>query len=71
MDIFKTIYQDSLGGLSFGFFHSVVSSRSIKLNNEKMETQHKYDMDRMESNHRIEMSHLNEKINTIEKRRYW
>ena len=52
----KTIGQGALGAMSFGAYHQYTTNRIMDLNNEKMNTQHKYDMDRMENQHRLEMN---------------
>lgn len=52
----KTIGQGALGAMSFGAYHQYTTNRIMDLNNEKMNIQHRYDMDRMESQHRLEMN---------------
>ncbi len=52
----KTIGQGALGAMSFGAYHQYTTNRIMDLNNEKMNIQHRYDMDRIESQHRLEMN---------------
>ena len=51
----KTIGQGALGAMSFGAYHQYTTNRIMDLNNEKMNIQHKYDMDRMDRQHKLEM----------------
>ena len=51
----KTIGQGALGAMSFGAYHQYTTNRIMDLNNEKLNTQHKYDMDRLERQHKQEM----------------
>ena len=52
----KTIGQGALGAMSFGAYHQYTTNRIMDLNNEKLNIQHRYDMDRMENQHRTEMN---------------
>jgi hypothetical protein len=52
----KTIGQGALGAMTFGAYHQYTTNRIMDLNNEKMNIQHRYDMDRIESQHRLEMN---------------
>lgn len=74
----KTIGQGALGAMSFGAYHQYTTNRIMDLNNEKMNIQHRYDMDRMENQHRAEMNeqkrlmdeqkqHMIEQMTKIEK----
>jgi hypothetical protein len=55
VETLKTIGQGALGAMSFGAYHQYTTNRIMDLNNEKMNIQHKYDMDRLERQHKQEM----------------
>ena len=63
----KTIGQGALGAMSFGAYHQYTTNRIMDLNNEKMNIQHKYDMDRMENQHKQEMKEMTDKLAKLEK----
>ena len=63
----KTIGQGALGAMSFGAYHQYTTNRIMDLNNEKLNIQHKYDMDRMENQHRHEMNEMTDKLAKLEK----
>jgi hypothetical protein len=63
----KTIGQGALGAMSFGAYHQYTTNRIMDLNNEKLNIQHKYDMDRMENQHRQEMKEMTDKLAKLEK----
>ena len=69
-EIFKIIWQGALGGLTFGVYHQYTTNKIIELNNEKVEIQHKYFMDKMENNHKLlnkETEKLVERLEKLEK----
>jgi hypothetical protein len=60
--------------MSFGAYHQYTTNKIMKLNNEKVEIQQKYFMDRMEYQHKKEMNEmknqnklLNDKLEKLEK----
>ena len=63
----KTIGQGALGAMTFGAYHQYTTNRIMDLNNEKLNIQHKYDMDRMENQHRQEMKEMTDKLAKLEK----
>ena len=67
VETLKTIGQGALGAMSFGAYHQYTTNRIMDLNNEKMNIQHKYDMDRMENQHRQEMKEMTDKLAKLEK----
>ena len=73
-DTLKTIGQGALGAMTFGAYHQYTTNKIMDLNNEKVEIQHKYFMDKMENQHKkqmIEMENqqklLNTKLEKLEK----
>ena len=56
VETLKTVGQGALGAMTFGAYHQYTTNRMMDLNNEKMNIQHKYDMDRIENLHRLEMN---------------
>ena len=42
----KTIGQGALGAMTFGAYHQYTTNKIMELNNEKVEIQHKYFMDK-------------------------
>ena len=67
VETLKTIGQGALGAMSFGAYHQYTTNRIMDLNNEKLNIQHKYDMDRMENQHRQEMKEMTDKLAKLEK----
>jgi pyruvate kinase len=81
----KTIGQGALGAMTFGAYHQFTTNKLMELNNEKIEIQHKYFMDKMENKYKINMDkyklemekmeiqnkRLNEKIEKLEKKSWW
>jgi hypothetical protein len=81
----KTIGQGALGAMTFGAYHQFTTNKLMELNNEKIEIQHKYFMDKMENKYKIDMDkyklemekvdiqnkRLNEKIEKLEKKSWW
>jgi hypothetical protein len=67
VETLKTIGQGALGAMTFGAYHQYTTNKIMELNNEKMEIQHKYFMDKMEEQHKREMNETNEKLNKLEK----
>ena len=63
-EIFKIIWQGALGGLTFGVYHQYTTNKIMELNNEKIEIQHKYFMDKMENNYKS----LNERTEKLVER---
>ena len=63
----KTIGQGALGAMTFGAYHQYTTNRIMDLNNEKLNIQHKYDMDRMENQHKQEMKEMTDKLAKLEK----
>ena len=63
----KTIGQGALGAMSFGAYHQYTTNRIMDLNNEKLNIQHRYDMDRMENQHKQEMKEMTDKLAKLEK----
>lgn len=73
IDTLKTIGQGALGAMTFGAYHQYTTNRIMDLNNENVEIKNKYFMDRMEAQHKQEMNEmelqqktLNEKVNKLE-----
>ena len=74
----KTIGQGALGAMTFGAYHQFTTNKMMELNNEKIEIQHKYFMDKMENKYKLDMEkmeiqnkRLNEKIEKLEKKSWW
>ena len=67
VETLKTIGQGALGAMSFGAYHQYTTNRIMDLNIEKMNIQHKYDMDRMENQHKQEMKEMTDKLAKLEK----
>jgi len=68
VETFKTIGQGALGAMTFGAYHQFVTNKIMELNNENINLQQKYYIDK----HNLEMDELKEKINKMEnKRRGW
>ena len=63
-EIFKIIWQGALGGLTFGVYHQYTTNKMMELNNEKVEIQHKYFMDKMENDYKS----LNERTEKLVER---
>jgi hypothetical protein len=51
----KTIIEGALGGITFGIYHQYTTNRKMEVNNEKIDLQYKYFMDRMENQHKKDM----------------
>jgi hypothetical protein len=51
-ETFKIISQGALGAMTFGAYHQYTTNNMMKLNNEKVEMQYKYFMDKMENQHK-------------------
>ena len=66
-EIFKIIWQGALGGLTFGVYHQYTTNKMIELNNEKVEIQHKYFMDKMENNYKSLNERTEKLVETLEK----
>lgn len=74
MDTLKTIGQGALGAMTFGAYHQYTTNKIMELNNEKIELQHKYFMDKMEDKykkeediHIKEKKEMNDKIERLER----
>ncbi len=81
----KTIGQGALGAMTFGAYHQFTANKMMELNNEKIEIQHKYFMDKMENKYKIDMDKyklemdkmeiqnkvLNEKIEKLLNKSWW
>ena len=74
LETLKTISQGALGAMTFGAYHQYTTNKIMELNNENIEIQHKYFMDKMENQHKKEMIEmenqhklLNEKLEKLEK----
>lgn len=81
----KTIAQGALGAMTFGAYHQFTTNKMMELNNEKIEIQHKYFMDKMENKYKIDMDKyklemdkmeiqnklLNEKIEKLLNKSWW
>ena len=67
VETLKTVGQGALGAMTFGAYHQYTTNRIMDLNNEKMNIQHRYDMDRMENQHRQEMKEMTDKLAKLEK----
>jgi uncharacterized membrane protein YebE (DUF533 family) len=70
----KTIGQGALGAMTFGAYHQYTTNKIMEINNEKVEIQNKYFMDKMENQHKKEMIEmenqhkiLNDKLEKLEK----
>jgi len=66
----KTIIEGALGAMTFGIYHQYTTNKIMKLNNEKIEIQYKFFMDKhkkemmeMKNKHKL----LNEKLEKLEK----
>lgn len=81
----KTIGQGALGAMTFGAYHQFTTNKMMELNNEKIEIQHKYFMDKMENKYNIDMDKyklemdkmeiqnklLNDKIEKLLNKSWW
>ena len=70
-DTLKTIVQGALGAMSFGAYHQFTTNKMMDMNNEKQDIKHKTEMNEMKNNYKTEIDKLTEKINNLEKRRFW
>jgi hypothetical protein len=81
-DTVKTIFQGALGAVTFGAYHQFTTNKIMELNNEKlnlehkynldrMENEHKYNLDRMEKQHQKEMDELRKQFNELKQSRRW
>ena len=61
MDTLKTIGQGALGAMTFGAFHQYTTNKIMELNNEKIELQHKYFMDKMEDKYKKDVENIDNK----------
>ena len=57
--------------MTFGAYHQYTTDKIIELNNEKLDLQQKYFMDKMENQNKTEMNELREKFNKIELKPTW
>ena len=71
IDTIKTIAQGALGAVTFGAYHQFTTNRIMELNNEKLNLQHQYFIDKMETQHRAEMDEVNRKLKIIEQKGRW
>ena len=60
-DTFKTIGQGAVGAMTFGAYHQYTTNKIMELNNEKVEIQNKYFMDKMENQYKQEMIEIENK----------
>jgi hypothetical protein len=74
IDTLKTIGQGSLGALTFGIYYQYTTNKMIELNNQKIELQNKYFIDKMENQYKKQMTEmenkyklLNEKLEKLNK----
>lgn len=58
IETIKTICQGALGAMTFGAYHQYTTNRIMELNNEKIDIQNKYFMDKMENQHKREMDKM-------------
>ena len=81
-DTLKTIAQGALGAMTFGAYHQFTTNKMMEMNNEKQteimkmnneiqDIKHKTEMNEMKNNYKTEIDKLTEKINNLEKRRFW
>ncbi len=73
-DTLKTIFQGALGAMTFGAYSQYNTNKIMELNNEKINIEHKYLMDKIETEHKNEMienkriiEELTKRLNNIEK----
>jgi hypothetical protein len=72
VETFKTMGQGALGAMTFGAYHQFVTNKIMELNNENINLQQKYYIDKhnLEMDRQVqEMNELKEKINKMENRR--
>ena len=62
IETLKIIGQGAIGAMTFGAYHMVVTIKMMELNNEKMEIQHKTEMDRQNNEHKKQMDELRQEI---------
>ena len=70
----KTVVQGALGALTFGAYHQFISNKMMELNNEKMDLQHKYDMNVLREQHDKQMRELTEQVKILSdknNKRWW
>lgn len=58
MDTVKTIFQGALGAVTFGAYHQFTTNKIMELNNEKLNLEHKYHLDRMENEHKYHLDRI-------------
>lgn len=64
-DTVKTIIQGALGAVTFGAYHQFTTNKIMELNNDKLNLEHKYSLDRMENEHKEHLKQLD-----IENKKY-
>jgi hypothetical protein len=57
-ELFKNIFQNSLGAIAFGTYHWHNYNKIMELNNDKINIQHKYLLDKTNEKHLQEISHI-------------
>jgi hypothetical protein len=57
-DAIKTVCQGALGAMTFGAYHQFTTNKIMELNNEKIDIQNKYIIDKMENQYKTEIENI-------------
>ena len=68
IDTLKTIGQGALGALTFGIYYQYTTNKMIELNNQKIELQNKYFIDKMENQYKKQMTEMENKYKLLNER---
>jgi hypothetical protein len=64
LDTLKIMGQGALGAMTFGAYHQYTTNKIMELNNQKMDLQHRQEMDKLNER-------MNEKMDKMERDRKW
>jgi hypothetical protein len=57
-EMLKNIFQGSIGAIAFGTYHLHNYNKIIEINNEKLNIEHKYLLDKINEKHSQELSDI-------------
>lgn len=60
----KTVVQGAIGAMTFGAYHQFVTNKIMEINNEKMEKQHKSDLEILDMKNKNDLAMLEMKNKT-------
>jgi signal transduction histidine kinase len=67
----KIIGQGAVGSMLFGAYHQYTNNKIMEINNEKLDLQQQYFMDKMKTQHHSDINELKERIHKLETKRNW